>query len=168
MARPTATRSALTAGELLRLAIKELADAQNIGRFLDLLVDLGLGHLAELEAERHVVVDAHVRVERVALEHHGDIAILGGHIVDDAVADADLAVGDLLQAGQHAEAGALATARGADEDDEFLIGNFDVQIVDGDDIAITLEDMFEGDAGHGIDSSLVLIPPEGAIAFPTD
>ena len=93
---------ALAAGELFRLAVEELADAQKLGSFLDFLVDLSLGHLAQLEAERHVVVYAHVWVERVALEHHGDVAILGWHIVDDAVADEDAAVGNLFQTGQHA------------------------------------------------------------------
>ena len=89
---------ALTAGELLRLAVEELADAQQLGGFLHLAVDLRLRGLAQLEAERHVVVDAHVRVERVVLEHHRDVAILGRHVVDDPVADEDAAVGDLFQA----------------------------------------------------------------------
>jgi hypothetical protein len=51
------------------------------GRFEDLgglrtRVDLGLGQAADLQAVGHVVVDAHVRVERVVLEHHGDVAVL--------------------------------------------------------------------------------------------
>jgi hypothetical protein len=30
----------------------------------------------------------HVRVQRVVLEDHGDVALTGRHVVDDAVADA--------------------------------------------------------------------------------
>src|SRR5574341_1270941 len=45
-------------------------------------LDLGLRHPAELEAECNVVVHAHVRVERVVLEDHRDVAVLRRHIVD--------------------------------------------------------------------------------------
>jgi hypothetical protein len=37
---------------------------------------------------------------------------------------------DLLQAGQQAQGGGLAAARGADEDQEFLVGDVDVEVVD--------------------------------------
>ena len=50
-------------------------------------VDLLLFELPHLEAERHVVEHAHVRVERVVLEHHGDVAIHGGEIIDDMSVD---------------------------------------------------------------------------------
>ena len=40
------------------------------------LLDLRLRILADLETERHVVVDGHVRIEGVVLEHHGDVAVL--------------------------------------------------------------------------------------------
>ena len=53
----------------------------------DAPVDLLLGNLAQLEAEGQVVVDRHVRVERVALEDHGHVAVLGGDLVDHALAD---------------------------------------------------------------------------------
>ena len=146
---------ALAAGELLGLAIQQHADAQQVGGFLHLLVDLGFGRLAQLQAERHVIVHAHVRVERVALEHHGDVAILGGDIVDDAVADEDAAVADLLKAGEQAQAGGFAAAGRADEDEEFLVGDGDAQVVDGDDIAEPLENMFEGYTGHRVLCSCV-------------
>ncbi len=92
-------------------------------------VDLLLGRLAQLQAERHVVVDGHVRVEGVALEDHRDVAILGGHVVDQAVADVDVALVDLLQAGQQPQARGLAAAGRTDEDQEFLVGDVDVEVV---------------------------------------
>ena len=97
----------------------------------------GLG--AQFQGEGHVVVDAHVRIERVGLEHHGDVAVFGRHIVDGAVADVDGAFADVFQAGQHAQAGGLAAARRADEDQEFLVGNLQVQVADGRDIAVSLD-----------------------------
>jgi hypothetical protein len=63
-----------------------------------------------------------VRVEGVILEDHGDVAVLGGDVVDALVADVDVAFGDFLEAGDHAEGGGFAAAGGADEDDELAVG----------------------------------------------
>ena len=49
----------------------------------------GLGVAAIAQAVGHVVVDAHVRIERVVLEHHGDVAVGRLHVVDVLAADAD-------------------------------------------------------------------------------
>ena len=43
------------------------------------------------QAEGQIVVDAHVLVERVVLEHHGDVAVARRQMVDHPVADADVA-----------------------------------------------------------------------------
>jgi hypothetical protein len=66
-------------------------------------LDLVDRHLGDLQAVGHVVEHAHVRVERVVLEHHRDVALGRLELVDHAVADADLAAGDLLQARHHAQ-----------------------------------------------------------------
>jgi hypothetical protein len=41
-------------------------------------------------------------VERVVLEHHRDVPVTGGAVVDELVVDLQLAVGDVLEAGRHA------------------------------------------------------------------
>ncbi len=46
-----------------------------------------------------------MRIQSVVLEHHGDVPLLRRHIVDDAVADADLPAGDVLQPGDQSAAG---------------------------------------------------------------
>ena len=46
------------------------------------------------QAEREVLLHRHVRVERVVLEHHRDVAVLRRHVVHHAVADRDRAVAD--------------------------------------------------------------------------
>jgi hypothetical protein len=73
---------ALAAGQLLGFALQQVLDAQDVRRLAHAGVDLRLGIAAQLQAEGHVLVDAHVRVERVVLEHHGDVAVLGRHVVD--------------------------------------------------------------------------------------
>jgi hypothetical protein len=59
--------------------------------------------LGQLQAEGHVVVQVHVRVQRVRLEHHGDAALGRRHVVDQFAADVQLAGGDVLQAGDRAQ-----------------------------------------------------------------
>ena len=87
------------------------------------------GTLAQLQAKPMLSRTRHVRIERVVLEHHRDVALLRRHVVDDAVADADLAAGDLLQPGDHAQQRRLAAARGADQHAELAVLDRDVHAV---------------------------------------
>ncbi len=49
---------------------------------------------------------------------------------DVAIADADRAAGNVLKPGDHAQHGGLPTAGGTEEDDEFMIGNVQVEVLD--------------------------------------
>jgi hypothetical protein len=62
------------------------------------------------QAEGHIFEHGHVRIERVVLKHHGDVAILRRQIVDQLAADEDFAAAHLLESGNHAQCGALAAA----------------------------------------------------------
>jgi hypothetical protein len=128
----------LTAGELARRAIEHRGEGEGGRRGVDAIGDLGGGQLSQLEREGHVLAHGHVRVERVALEDHGDVALRGGDVVDDAAADPELAGGDRLEAGDHPQRGALAASRGAHEDDELAGVDGEVDAVDGDDAAVVL------------------------------
>jgi len=139
----------LPARERLRLALEQLLEAQDARGLLDALADRRLRHLGELEPERHVVEHAHVRVERVVLEHHGDVARFGREVVDDLAADPDLAPADRLQSGDHAQRRGLAAAGRADEDNELLVGDREVQRLDRlGAVGKDLPDVFERDLGH--------------------
>ena len=102
---------ALAARELTRLAIEQLAEFENARCLFDARLDIALGQAANLQAIRHVVEHAHVRIERVVLEHHRDVALGGLQFVDDAVANPHLATGDGLQARHHAQQRGFAAAR---------------------------------------------------------
>ena len=88
-------------------------------------LDFFLGGLAQLQAEGHVIINRHMGIQRVVLEYHGDVAILGRDVVYQFVADVQLALGDFFQAGNHAQGGGLTAAGGADQNDKFLV--FDIQ-----------------------------------------
>jgi hypothetical protein len=76
---------------------------------------VGPGRLGQGQRKGHVVAHRHVRVQRVVLEHHRDVALLGRRRVDQASPMQDLALGDVLQPGHHAQQRALAAAAGADQ-----------------------------------------------------
>ena len=122
---------ALATGEGARLAIQEVLQTEHLRRVPHTLVDLVLGHLAQAQPEGDVVVHLHVRVERVVLEHHGDVAVARRHVVDDRVADGDRARGDGLEPGEHAQRRRLAAARRPHEHDEFAIGDHEVHVRHG-------------------------------------
>ena len=140
---------ALAAGESPRLSLEELREPENVGRLAYPLVDLGLRCLPQAEAERDVVVDREVRVERVALEDHRDVAIPGRHVIDDAIADSDDAFADALEAGHHPESGRLAAARGADEHHELSVADLEIHPRDGArPVGVDLADSLEGHGSH--------------------
>src|SRR5579871_6641261 len=51
--------------------------------------DIGAVEFAHLEAKGHVVIDAHMRIERIVLEDHRDVAIHRRQVVDDLAVDQD-------------------------------------------------------------------------------
>ncbi len=101
-------------------------------------LDLLFGKFAQLEAERHVLGDGHVRIKRVVLEHHGDVAVLRRQVVDDLAADRYFATGDFLKPRDHPQRRAFAAAGGADEDHEFLVRDVEVDIAHRDDVVVAL------------------------------
>jgi hypothetical protein len=117
--------------------------------FADLAVDLLLVDLGQLEREAHVVAHAHVRVQRVVLEDHRDVAVLGRAVVDHLAADLQLAVGDVLEPGDHPQGGRLPAARWPDEDDELAVLDLQVHVLHGlVAVRIALGDFVQGDVGH--------------------
>ena len=85
------------------MSVKQVRNIKNSCGFFNLALDFFLRHLAELEAERHIVENGHVRVKSVVLEHHCDVSVLGGNVVYKAVADVKLAFGDFFKTRYHTQ-----------------------------------------------------------------
>ena len=150
---------ALAAGQRLRLAVQQLGDVENARRIVDALLDLVLGELAQLQPERHVLERRHVRVKRVILKHHGDVAVFRRQVVDDLAADIDVARGDFLEARDHAQRGRLAAARWADQHDEFVVGDIEIDAAHRLDVVVALGHLTQCDFGHLVDSFSPLSRP---------
>ena len=139
----------LAARECPWLLVEERFEAEDLRRLAHALADLLLLHLAQPEAERDVVEDGQVRVERVGLEDHRDVAVLRRHLVDDTVTDPNLALADLLEPGDHAQGRRLAAAGRADEHHELLVLGFEIEFGDGFcPVREDLRDIRECDGSH--------------------
>ena len=141
---------ALAAGKRARLAVEIIAELDHLRRLAHQPVMVGCGDAAHLQGEADVVVDRHVRIERIALEHHGDVAVAGIDLIDDLAIDGDLARGRILEAGDHAHGRRLAAARGAEEDHEFLVADVEIDVVDADEAAPRLRYAAQFDLSHGV------------------
>jgi len=139
----------LTTGQSLRLTVEVLLDRQDLRSFTDQLVDLLLRLLAELEAERHVVIHGHVRIESVVLEHHRDVAILRRDVVHEAIADPQFAFGNLFQTSNHAQGGGLTAAGRTNQNDELLVFDIQTEVRNSSNVArVNLVNVLELQACH--------------------
>src|SRR5262249_47321545 len=78
----------------------------------------GTWDITAFHAESYVLAHRHGRVERIGLEYHRDIAILGRNVIDDAPADLDAAGTLPLKAGNDVEQRRLAAPGRPDQDGE--------------------------------------------------
>jgi hypothetical protein len=119
---------ALAAGQLARLALEQRIDPEQPGRLLHAPRHLRAVDLADAQAEREVLADAHLRVERVVLEDHGDVALARRQRVDHAVADADVAGRERLEPGEQPQRRRLARARRPDDDHELAVADLEREL----------------------------------------
>ncbi len=127
---------ALATGELPGAALQQVVDGEKARGLLDLGADGGAPlrrsrHQAADEGralegsepahdqwQRHVLLHRHVRIERVVLEHHGDVAVGGAAAGNIGAGDGDGPAVGAFEARDDAEQGGLATAGRADKGDE--------------------------------------------------
>ena len=126
---PQGDALALTAGKLARPALQEMLDAQHGGGLLHATIDFGSGRLAQLEAERHVVIDVHMGIERIILEDHGNVPGLGRYPIHQSIADEDLAPGDRLQSGDAIEHGGFSAAAGTKQNHELAVPDLQAHVL---------------------------------------
>src|ERR671916_327880 len=142
-----------------------MLDREDPGGLLDPAVDLRLLCLPELEREAHVFPHVHVRVQRVVLEDHGDVALARRQVVDHLITYKDLTPAYVLEARDHPERRGLPAARWSDEDHELAVGDIQVHPLDGDHVfAVDLGDLFQGYFGHP--SSSFCFPERGTPGSP--
>jgi predicted dehydrogenase len=141
---------ALAAGKLGGPAVEVLLEVEDPRRVQDAALALLGPDVPQLEPEAHVLAHGHLRVQRVVLEDHRDVAVLGGTVVDDLAADPQRALGDVLESCGHPQGRRLPAAGRAHEDHELAVGDLQVHASDGlEAVGIPLDHPIELDIGHG-------------------
>ena len=144
----------LPAGELARQALLEAGQAHQLHGRARALRRCVARQALHRQAVAHVLDHVHVREQRVALEHHADVALGGAQRGDVLSVDEDGAGGGRLQPGDHAQRGGLAATRGAEDGGQRALGNLQVDALDhqgGAGVAVALGDLaeFNADGTHG-------------------
>ncbi len=128
----------LAPGQLLRPPVEQTVYLEDLRRFGHAPVDLISGLFCQAQAEGHILVDRHMRVQGVVLKDHGHIPVFRREIVDPAVADQDIAGIGALESRDHPERGRLAAARRTDKDHKLLVLRREADAVHGIDAAVPL------------------------------
>ena len=101
--------------------------------------------------ERHgdVLANGQRRIERVELEHHGDVALLRRQLVHALPRNHDVPRRGALETGDHAQRRRLAAARRTEQADDLARRHGKIGIPDRDEVAELLGDLAYLDGRHG-------------------
>ena len=91
----------LTTGQKLRFSVEKMFNIKNSCSFSDSSVNLIFRHLAQLQAKCHIIINRHMRIKSITLEHHCDISVFRFNIIDQFVINVEFTFGYLLKACDH-------------------------------------------------------------------
>ena len=118
----------LTTGECLRFSGKVIGDTKDFSRSFNLLVDDFLGYFTKFQTERHVVINGHVGIERVVLEYHRDVSVLGNNVVYELAVDVKFTAGDFFQTCDHTKRRRFTATGRTYQYDEFLVSDVQSEV----------------------------------------
>jgi hypothetical protein len=128
------------------------------------LLDLGDRHFAHAQAEGDVVLDGHVREQRVRLEHHAQATAGGFGVGDVATVQEDAPGGDFDEAGDHLQGGGFAAPGGAEQGHEFAFVHRQVSGDHGVDLTVAFAECLQVAEKPWLRLHLrLLCVPEGAL-----
>ena len=127
--------------------LRVAAEPDELERLADPSRLLGLVDLALAQPVPDVLGDVHVREQRVVLEDGVDVAPVRRHAGDRLAVQENLALGGLLEAGDHAQGRGLAAARWSEKAVELAMRDAQVHVVDGNHVPETLGDIDDLNVG---------------------
>ena len=120
----------LATRQLRGVAFCEIGEFHHVQSAADFVLFVDAVHFADRKRKGQVLLNGHVREERVVLEHHADVALVRRKVVQRLVVQVNLAMGRRFEAGQHHQAGGFARPGRAQQGDKFAFFDIEVQILD--------------------------------------
>ena len=139
----------LPARDLVRLAVLEAGQLDELEHLGDAAAHLVLLGAAPPEPEGDVLVDVEVREQRVVLEDGVDVALVGrqpGHVL---ALELDEPRGRRLEPADHPEGGGLSAPGRAEQAEELAGLDLQVDVVHGHGLAVALDHVHEPDVDGG-------------------
>src|SRR5713101_476389 len=137
----------------MRVTVARVPEADELEQLTDAPRALALVPAADLQAELDILRGAHVREERVRLEHHSHVALVGRDVRDVLAVDDDPSVVGPVEAGDEAERGRLAAAGRAEQREELALPQLDLDSVERLDAAEVAVEVLQLEKGHLAGSS---------------
>ncbi len=129
----------------MRLTFRERSELHHLERVANALSSCRAVERHAPQAVAHVLLDGHVREQRIGLEHHVHRALVRrdcGHVL---IVDHDPAGAGSRETGQHAQQRGLTAARGAHQGEHLALVDAQVDAVHGRESAEGLVDPFDDD-----------------------
>ncbi len=159
----------LPARELARIAVRELREMRGRQDGGELASDGLAVDLAQHQPIGDVLVDRHVRPQRVALEDHRHVAALGRHGArrrgEDLAAHPDFARRGLDEAGDQAQRGGLAAAGRPEQANEPPMLDRERHVVDDRQLVVALGQTAQFNRRHAVSSRWPRFPAALAVAY---
>ncbi|MNL43836.1 hypothetical protein D3C87_1663680 [compost metagenome] len=95
---------------------------------------------ADAQRVGHVVGDSHVREQRITLEHHAVVPLLGGALDDVDTLFHQLARSRAEETGQDHQQGGFTRAGRAQQGQEFALANIQIDVIQRRETAVILAD----------------------------
>src|SRR5581483_5114460 len=133
----------------VRIAPAGVAEPDGLEQLVDTPASLTLVAPADPQAELDVLLRGHVREQRVRLEHHPHVALVGRDVRDVLAVDDDAAAVRAVEAGDEPERGRLAAARRPEQRQELALSERDVDAVQRPDGAEVAMQVLQLEKSHG-------------------
>ena len=95
-----------------------------------------------------ILIDVHIWVKRIGLKDHGDIPIFWLQVVYHFAINQNFAFRSIFQPGNHAHCRRLTTARGAEQNQKFFIGDGQIKVVHTNEAAPSFRKVLQLNFSH--------------------
>lgn len=128
----------LSARKLTWIAVIETDQLHQVEDSPHTILDRQAIQPAHAQGEGHVLVDGHVREQRIFLKNHADVAPVWRRCGDIATTNRDAARARRLEAGNHCQQGRLARSRWSQHRDELTCCDVERYVLNGNGAPKTL------------------------------